>query len=149
MSNGKDISMWLDEARQQAAQCWCDDKNNSKEMDTDLCESMAYKIAAWMDTGAFHARNEEYWRNRAIEAEKKLFAAVTHFADDATLARIAELERENAELRMAAAGARQVLLRYRNETPIGRQPHMIAHVADKAIEDIDAAIASEKENERG
>lgn len=66
-----------------------------------------------------------------------------------TVNKMVRLERENAELRMAAAGARQVLLRYRNETPIGRQPHMIAHVADKAIEDIDAAIASEKENERG
>ena len=41
-------------------------------------------------------------------------------------ARIAELERENAELR-------QLLLRYRKETPLGHQPHMIAHRVDALL----------------
>ncbi|MGZ4968025.1 MAG: hypothetical protein ACXV8O_01300 [Methylobacter sp.] len=41
----------------------------------------------------------------------------------------AELERlrtENAELR-------RLLSRYRDETPLGNQPHMIAHQADEAL----------------
>jgi len=41
-------------------------------------------------------------------------------------ARIAELEAQRDELL-------QLVIRYRNETPLGHQPHMIAHVADEAI----------------
>lgn len=60
---------WMAEARGLAAQCWCDEKNSGKEMDADLAESAARRIAAWMETAAFHARNEEYWRERAQRAE--------------------------------------------------------------------------------
>jgi hypothetical protein len=28
---------------------------------------------------------------------------------------------------------RQLLIRYREETPLGHQPHMLAHLADAAI----------------
>lgn len=55
---------WMDEARQIAAQCWCDPETQHKEMDAVLCESVARRIASWMRTGAQHARNEEYWRDR-------------------------------------------------------------------------------------
>ena len=37
--------------------------------------------------------------------------------------------------------ARQLLWRYRHETPMGHQPHMICHQADEAFERIDAALA--------
>lgn len=37
--------------------------------------------------------------------------------------------------------ARQIIWRYRHETPLGNQPHMIAHEADETIERIDQAIA--------
>jgi hypothetical protein len=60
---------WMSEARHAAAQCWCDEDTKHIEMDVVLAEAVARRIAAWMDTGAFHARNEEYWRNRAIIAE--------------------------------------------------------------------------------
>lgn len=60
---------WIGEARQQAAQCWCDEKTKKTPMDVDLAEVVAWKIAAWMDTSAFHARNEAYWRDRAMKAE--------------------------------------------------------------------------------
>lgn len=59
------IETWMPEARQIAAQCWCDEETSNTEMDVVLAESVARRIAAWMDTAAFHARNEEYWRNRA------------------------------------------------------------------------------------
>ena len=42
-----------------------------------------------------------------------------------------ELERENARMRA-------LLTRYRNETPLGNQPHMIAH-------QVDAALANDKD----
>lgn len=41
-------------------------------------------------------------------------------------AEIAQLRAENAELR-------RLLARYRDETPLGHQPHMIARQADDAI----------------
>jgi hypothetical protein len=63
---------WMPEARQFAAQCWCDEETSGIEMDVRLAESMARRIAAWMDTSAFHARNESYWRERAEVAERRL-----------------------------------------------------------------------------
>ena len=36
---------------------------------------------------------------------------------------------------------RQLLWRYRHETPIGNQPHMICHEVDEAFERIDEALA--------
>lgn len=60
---------WMPEARQAAAQCWCDPETSRTEMDATLAESVARRIAAWMQTGAFHARNEEYWRDRCKAAE--------------------------------------------------------------------------------
>jgi len=40
--------------------------------------------------------------------------------------------------------ARQIIWRYRHETPLGNQPHMIAHEADEAIEKIDQALNQEQ-----
>ena len=37
--------------------------------------------------------------------------------------------------------ARQIIWRYRLETPLGNQPHMIAHEADETVERIDQVIA--------
>ena len=41
--------------------------------------------------------------------------------------------------------ARQLLWRYRHETPIGNQPYMICHAADEAFEKIDEALAQRTE----
>jgi hypothetical protein len=43
--------------------------------------------------------------------------------------------------------ARQIIWRYRHETPLGNQPHMIAHEADEAIEKIDQALAKQEQSE--
>ncbi len=43
--------------------------------------------------------------------------------------------------------ARQIIWRYRHETPLGNQPHMIAHEADEAIERIDQALAKQEQSE--
>lgn len=53
---------WMPEARVIAAQCWCDAETSGIEMDARLAEAFARRLAAWMRTGAQHARNEEYWR---------------------------------------------------------------------------------------
>jgi len=41
--------------------------------------------------------------------------------------------------------ARQIIWRYRHETPLGNQPHMIAHEADEVIERIDQALETKDE----
>ncbi len=66
------IETWLPEARVLAARCWCDDTTKHIEMDMALAEVFAHRLAAWMETGAFHARNEAYWRERAQRAEDVL-----------------------------------------------------------------------------
>lgn len=63
------LETWMPEARQIAAQCWCDATTSHLVMDCALAEAVARRIAAWMETGAFHARNEAYWRERALRAE--------------------------------------------------------------------------------
>lgn len=60
---------WIEEARQMAAQCWCDEDTSGIEMDVRLAEAMARRLAAWIATAAFHANNEAYWRDRAHKAE--------------------------------------------------------------------------------
>lgn len=49
--------------------------------------------------------------------------------------REAELLRDNAALREALAKGVGLMTRYRHETPLGHQPHMIAHHAEAWIED--------------
>lgn len=44
-----------------------------------------------------------------------------------------ESAQKNAMLIAAAPDLLALLIRYRNETPLGHQPHMIAHEADAAI----------------
>jgi hypothetical protein len=63
------IETWLPEARVIAAQCWCDDTTKHVVMAPELAEIFAYRIAAWMEKAAFHARNESYWRERCLEAK--------------------------------------------------------------------------------
>lgn len=52
------------------------------------------------------------------------------------LEHLAKAGRDEAErLRAENERLRYLLRRYRNETPLGHQPHMIAHVVDKALEE--------------
>ena len=59
--------MWMDEARQMAAQCWCDPETENKVMDPVLCEAVAIRIANWMDTEAQNQRNIDYYRGLLVK----------------------------------------------------------------------------------
>jgi len=61
---------WIEEAKAIAAQCWCDSETSHIVMEPVLAEAVARRIAAWMETGSLHARNEAYWRDRALKAEE-------------------------------------------------------------------------------
>jgi hypothetical protein len=63
------------------------------------------------------------------------------FATAALKPMLAERER----LREALSHAEQVLTKYRDETPLGHQPHMIALVADRAISAARAALTQSGE----
>ena len=58
----------------------------------------------------------------AIRARAQVDVAEAH----TNAAELARLRAENAELH-------RLLARYRDETPLGHQPHMIAHQADGAL----------------
>lgn len=75
---------WIEEGREIAAQCWGEKKNSSKEMDVDLAESMAVKIAAWMQTAAQNQRNADYYRN-LLEQCGEAIGDDAYICDDGTI----------------------------------------------------------------
>jgi len=58
---------WMDEARQCAAQCWCDPETENIEMDVFLAEAVAKRIAVWMQTAAQNQRNTDYYRGLLVQ----------------------------------------------------------------------------------
>lgn len=63
---------FLDEARQQAAQCWCREDTSGITMDPRLAEAVARCISAWMDTAAEYARSVEYYRALLVRCGEAL-----------------------------------------------------------------------------
>ena len=61
-----------------------------------------------------------------------------------TLEMYEALEAEITTLKVALREAKSLLIRYRNETPLGHQPHMISHIAEEAIATIVAVLGEEK-----
>lgn len=66
------LETWMPEARQMAAQCWCDDETKNTVMDTVLAEAVAKRIAAWMDTAAQAQRNCDYYRGLVVRCGEAL-----------------------------------------------------------------------------
>lgn len=74
---------WMDEARQIAAQCWCDDDTKDRVMDPALAEAVAKRIAAWMDTAAQAQRGVDYYRDLVVACGKSIGTAA-YICDDGT-----------------------------------------------------------------
>ncbi len=72
---------WINEARQLAEQCWRDPDTKHKVMDPVLCESVANRIANWMDTAAQNQRNTDYYRG-LLERCGKAIGESAYIADD-------------------------------------------------------------------
>ncbi len=72
---------FMDEARQIAAQCWCDEETKGRVMDPVLCESVALRIAAWMSEAARFSRNEDFYRGLIDQCAKHL-GQEAYTADD-------------------------------------------------------------------
>lgn len=88
---------------------------------------------------------DESFMDEVEEAESALAAMTVkrdHFRDlestaigmhNETLASLAVAETERDAAKAEAQALLPLLIRYRNETPLCHQPHMIAHEADAAI----------------
>ena len=74
---------WMEEARVVAAQCWCDERVKNREMDADLAEVIAEKIAAWMEAAAQNQRNTDYYRG-LLEQCGKTIGDRAYIANDGT-----------------------------------------------------------------
>ena len=85
MNNDKteNMSDWMDEARELAAQCWCDSDTKNTEMDVVLCEAVAKRIAAWMQTAAKGFRDTEYYRGLLVRCGETI-GDRAFIADDGT-----------------------------------------------------------------
>lgn len=81
-SNVSKVS-FLEEARVIAAQCWTDKETCDRVMDPALAESIATRIAFWMETAARNQRNTDYYRG-LLERCGKAIGDRAFTADDGT-----------------------------------------------------------------
>lgn len=96
------IETWMPEARQLAAQCWCDDETKHIEMDVVLAEAVARRIAAWMDSAAMFNRNSDFYRGIVVEIGEMFGEA----AKTSVLAlRVPELVREHLKNGLSENGS--------------------------------------------
>ena len=75
---------YLEEARQIAAQCWCDDETKHIEMNVALAEAVAQRIAAWMDSAAQFCRNQEFYQG-IITQIGEMFGEAAKTSDDGSV----------------------------------------------------------------
>ena len=90
------LETWMPEARQIAAQCWCDDETKNTVMDTVLAEAVAKRIAAWMDIAAEAQRNCDYYRGLVVRCGEALGEAAKtcddgNKSEDVLCAKVPEL----------------------------------------------------------
>jgi hypothetical protein len=95
---------FIDEAREQAVQCWCDKETSDWVMDPVLCEAIAQRIAAWMQIAAQNSRNTDYYVG-LLDRIAMVFGQDAYISDDGSVqeeplrAKMPELvERQAAEL---------------------------------------------------
>jgi hypothetical protein len=80
-------------------------------------------------------RREQWWAAEERAAKMLVALAQTALTTRAQV-EIAEAQTDAAELvrlRAEVSMLRSLLRRYRTETPLGHQPHMIAHEVDAAL----------------
>lgn len=98
---------FMDEARQIAAQCWCDEENAGKVMDADLAESMARRLSGWMVMLAQSHKNTDYYVGLLDECAKHI-GTPAYTADDGTVgdspirAKLPELVKQLVHIMMRA-----------------------------------------------
>ncbi len=88
MNNGDKPAMqdydWMEEAREMAAQCWCDERVSDRVMDVEFAEVVAERIASWMQTAAQNQRNTDYYRGLLVKIGESIGQAA-YIADDGSV----------------------------------------------------------------
>lgn len=64
--NKPTIAAFMPDARQLAAQCWCDESTKHIEMNVALAESVAKRIAAWMVSAVEFSNGLQYYRGLVV-----------------------------------------------------------------------------------
>ena len=77
-------NIWIEEAREMAAQCWGTPETENIDMNPVLCEAVAQRIAAWMDTAAQNQRNTEYYRGLLVKCGEAI-GDKAYIADDGSI----------------------------------------------------------------
>ena len=75
---------YMEEGRQFAAQCWCDEETRGITMDVRLAEACAKRIAAWMHTAAQGYRGAEFYRDLLEECGRAL-GVEAYTSDDGSI----------------------------------------------------------------
>lgn len=75
---------WMDEAREVAAQLWCDKRVENRVMDTEFAEVIAEKIAGWMEIAAQYSRNADFYRGLIKDCGKTI-GKRAYTCDDGTI----------------------------------------------------------------
>ena len=75
---------YMEEGRQFAAQCWCDEETKGIPMDTRLAEACAKRIAAWMQTASQGYRGAEFYRDLLDECGRAL-GVEAYTSDDGSI----------------------------------------------------------------
>lgn len=80
-------------------------------------------------------RREQRWKaeQQAVEVLAELAGTALRAAADVRVEEARTDAEQLVRLRTENAELRRLLTRYRDETPLGHQPHMIAHLADGAL----------------
>jgi hypothetical protein len=78
------LMTYIEEARQIAAQCWCDDETKHIEMDVVLAEAVAKRIAAWMDSASQFSRNEVFYHGIVTQIGE-MFGEAAKTSDDGSI----------------------------------------------------------------
>jgi hypothetical protein len=62
MNEQKNENIQIELARLIAAQAWCDEETKHLEMEPNLCEAFAMRLAGWLETAAQFDRNANFYR---------------------------------------------------------------------------------------
>lgn len=78
------MNQYMEEALQEAAQCWCDDETSGKQMDPALAEAFAKRLAVWMESAMQMARNAAFYCSLLDQCAEYL-GREAYTADDGTV----------------------------------------------------------------
>ena len=63
---------FMETARQEAAQCWCDETTKHIEMDSALAEAIARRLAGWMRLAAQETDGAQYYHGLVVRCGKAI-----------------------------------------------------------------------------